>query len=227
MSNWLANATGIHISPKRSYVNRNQFGNMLKNVSPIAGAFTGGLGGLLLGGAGSALGRGVQKGANLGNILGQGASGAALSGVGNMGINALKGAFAGGGSAAGAGAGAGGSAGGSAAGAMPGAVEEIQAGNVVHPAASKFGFGGPGLLKSAGNFLKDNTTAVGMGLKGLGDIQGAGSQNRLANAQASRLEYETEEERRRQRALEPLRRALEGQLTQPRYQVSASPYAGR
>jgi hypothetical protein len=277
VSNWLANATGIHISPSRSYIDRNQVGNMLKNVSPIAGALTGGLGGILLGGAGSALGRGVQEGSNFGNILGQGVSGAGLSAVGSQGLGALRGAFSGGGPAT---AGAGGVGGGvpSPTGIAPGmGMEPGQAianvGNVAPAGSAGPGLPAPGMLgsgagngvrslapltqgvggvpsaisggpgpgglarlahglgagaRAVGGFAKDNPTAIGAGLQGIGHLASVGPENRLTNATAAQREYDLQIQRQRDIALEPLRRALAGniggQLALPSQPVARNPY---
>ena len=87
--------------------NRNFIGNGLKNIAPIAGILTGGLGGVALGGLGAALGQGLEKGSNIGDILKTGASNAAITGLGQGVYGGLKGAFAGSGAAGGAGGGAG------------------------------------------------------------------------------------------------------------------------
>lgn len=48
--------------------NRNFVGNALKNIAPVAGILTGGLGGVALGGLGAALGAGIHHGTNIGDI---------------------------------------------------------------------------------------------------------------------------------------------------------------
>lgn len=90
MSNWIANTTGIHISPKRTYVDRKQFGGAVSKLAPLAAAFIPGVGpAALVGGLGSAIGRGIQPGANFGDIAKAGAIGGAASG----GLHALRSAF--------------------------------------------------------------------------------------------------------------------------------------
>ena len=59
--------------------NRNFVGNALKNVAPIAGVLTGGVGGVLLGGLGAAAGAGIRKGTNIGNIAKTGVENAMLT----------------------------------------------------------------------------------------------------------------------------------------------------
>lgn len=232
---WLSKATGVHISPTRTYVDRNQVGNLLKNISPIAGAFTGGLGGMLLGGAGSALGRGVQKGANFGNILGQGAAGAGMASLGESALGGLKSAFGGAsGSAAGGAGGAGGGFGGEGGlqsvappGPSPaqwqGAADSMKAIPPVSaaPAAAVAGAAVPppavkppaSAMSRVGSFADKYAGFLSGGLQGIGNIAQADSQNRLRNAQAQETEYDLAERRRRELALEPLRRALAGQLS--------------
>lgn len=67
--------------------NRDSYGNLLKNVAPLA-AFTplGGVGA----GAVAALGQGIQHGSNLGDILKSGASGAALGSAAHTGVLGLQ-----------------------------------------------------------------------------------------------------------------------------------------
>ena len=62
--------------------NRNFVGNALKNVAPIAGILTGGTAGVALGGLGAALGAGVRKGTNIGNIAKTGVENAMLTSSG-------------------------------------------------------------------------------------------------------------------------------------------------
>lgn len=62
--------------------NRNFVGNALKNVAPIAGILTGGMAGVALGGLGAALGAGVRKGTNIGNIAKTGVENAMLTSSG-------------------------------------------------------------------------------------------------------------------------------------------------
>lgn len=229
MSNFLANATGIHISPSRSYFNRDQFGNALKNVAPAAGLIPGvGAGlGALLGGVGSALGRGVQHGANFGDILKQGASGAAIGAAGGQltqghGLAGLKSRFGGGfspGSSPSTTQGAfnGYTSNGNGSWAATGSVGAPGTPAPGESLASKIGSG----LSGVAGFAKDNPTAIGMGLQGIGNIAGAGAENRLKNAQAGSLEEQTqvaqaeqEAAKRRAAALAPFLQSLMGQMGQ-------------
>lgn len=218
MSNWLANATGVHISPNRSYVNRDQVGNLLKNVAPAAFLIPGIGPGMAagIGGLGSALGRGIQHGSNLGDILKQGASGAAIAGGGAQGMQALKGAFAPSSVASGAPSGFGAAPGGGwqAYGAQ--AAEQPSQG-----LAASIGHGIGSAASGLGHFAASNPLATAQGLQGIAQIPQMGSENRLRNAQANQMEqqagesaYDFQTRKARDAALEPLRRALMAQIGQ-------------
>lgn len=210
MSNWLAQATGIHISPHHASFNRDQFGNLLKNVAPVAGMFMGGpLGAALAGGLGSAAGRGMQHGANLGNILGQGALGAGIAGAGNGGMHALQAAFSPSSAV-------------STAGEWGSPASGLNAGRAGQAVAQ---LGEPSRLGSAlsgvGHFAHDYPGAISGGLQGIAQIPQMGSENRLRNAQANQMEqqagesaYDFQTRKARDAALEPLRRALMAQIGQ-------------
>lgn len=215
MANWLS---------KAFQRNRSWLGNALKNFAPVAGALTGGLGGIAIGGLGSALGRGVQKGASLGNIVGQGVSGAGMAYGGSKALGALKSAFAPGSSAASV-MQSGGEV------ALDGAddIAGVQGGNIAatRPVAARAG----SAARGAGIFLKDNPMAAAMALQGVGDLSTAGTQNDMARAQIDAIRSQTaesEEERARRRrmeeALEPLRLSLLGQLQGTQRSVPANPY---
>lgn len=73
--------------------NRNFVGNALKNIAPIAGILTGGVGGVLLGGLGAAAGAGVRKGTNIGNIAKTGIDNALLTSSGQGLLSSVKGAL--------------------------------------------------------------------------------------------------------------------------------------
>ncbi|MGJ0510256.1 MAG: hypothetical protein ACR652_24690 [Methylocystis sp.] len=82
MSSWLANATGVHISPHKSYIDRKQLGSAVGHLAPLAAAFIPGLQPLAIAGigaAGAAAGKAIQPGSNFGDILGAGARGGATS----------------------------------------------------------------------------------------------------------------------------------------------------
>lgn len=215
--------------------NRDFLGNALKNVSPLAFLIPG-LGPMAaagLGAAGSALGRGIQHGANLGDILKQGAQGGAMAYGGAQGMNALKAAFAPSSSAA-----------------IDGAVPGIQMTSAT-PAASylqgpgdeALRLGGqmaqqqPSMLsqlatgaghaaQGVGSFIKANPTAVGAGLQGLGQINQMGSENRLRNAQAGMTEAELAAMKNRAAALQPLYQALMGQQQGVHPNPYSNPYGG-
>lgn len=210
--------------------NRNFLGNALKNVSPAAFLIpgVGPLAAAGLAGAGSALGRGIQKGANVGDILRQGVQGAGeaylggrLTGGQGHSLAKLKSLFTGGG-------------GGSPAAQsarelarMPG-VQFTPSSNVVQGPGTAalnlgtvggLGGGGAGVsaaanaaagtpaaasrLSQALKFTKDNPLAVGMGLQGAGQLASLPAENRLKRAQQAAMEFDTERQREeldRQRA---------------------------
>lgn len=208
--------------------NRNFAGNLLKNAAPAAFLIPGiGPGAAaLIGGAGSALGRGIQEGGNLGNILKQGVTGAGIAYGGAQGMNALKAAFAPSSSAAGSLA------------SVPGASITPSAAAVQGPGgaalnltqglgqapsmASRVGSALNTGAKAFGAFAKENPTALAMGLQGAGQIGSMGADNAYKRAQTHLLEQQGEQnqqelelQKRRQAALEPLMRALMGQQFTP------------
>lgn len=85
----------------------------------------------------------------------------------------------------------------------------------VHPGAAAPQMAqAPGAIKKTASFLGDHSNAIGMGLQGLGQLSTSGAQNRMAKTQADAMQYELEQRRKRDLALEPLRRALAGQMDQ-------------
>lgn len=92
----------------------------------------------------------------------------------------------------------------------------------------------PSFLSRAGSFAEHNPTAVAMGLQGVGAMESAGSANEANRAMARRTQAETdtvEAERKRKAAqdaaLEPLRRALAGEignLNANQYKPAPNPY---
>jgi len=202
--------------------NRDFLGNALKNVSPLAFLIPG-IGPMAaagLGAAGSALGRGIQHGANLGDILKQGAQGGSMAYGGAQGLGALKAAFAPSSSAAGTLAAQ--SPGESAAAKFMAsqAAPETSVGGISFPAVQAAALpaqtaGGSSMLADAlrgtGSFLKANPMAVGQGLQGLGQLSQMSSENRLRNAQAGISEAELTMLKNRQAALAPLLALLQGQ----------------
>jgi hypothetical protein len=203
--------------------NRDFAGNALKNISPLAFLIpgVGPLAAAGLAGAGSALGRGIQHGSNLKNIVGQGLQGAGEAYAGGQGMGALRSAF-GGGQAAGSltgaftpsstvgmgsgelGAGAGDAAYGAAAG---------NAGN--NSILSAIGSG----AKGVGHFIQQNPMAVSGALQGAGQIGQMGSENAMRKAQTTALDlnnqqsqYEQEAKKRRDAAMAPLLALFQGQL---------------
>lgn len=219
--------------------NRDFAGNALKNIAPLSFLIpgVGPLAAAGLGAAGSALGRGIQHGSNLGNILKQGAEGGAMAYGGAQGMNALKAAFTPGSSAAG-----------TVAQSMPGM-------SVTPSATAPMAIQGPGsaalnmtqglgqapslmsrvgsAANGLGSFVKNNPTAAAMGLQGLGQMGSMGSENAYRNAQTDALKQNTnlskeqyDQQLRRQAAMEPLLRALMGNvqgMSQPGA-VAPNPY---
>lgn len=234
--------------------NRGWAGNALKNFAPVAGAVFGGpLGGGLIGGLGSMVGRGIQKGANFGNVLKQGASGASIAAGGHSALKGLRGLFTPSSSVAQsiapdmgmepgqriADIGGGG-------GAAP-TLQPITAGRGGVPDAigpyrgylpppatgaepsllSRVG----GKISGAAHWADEHPMAAAMGLQGVGNIADAGAENDMHRAQTRAIESETaaaeEERKRRQRmeeALEPLRQALVGQLSRGGAVIPPNPY---
>lgn len=192
--------------------NRNAVGNLVKNVSPLLALTPLGMAGSFVGGA---LGRGMQKGANIGSMLKSGASNAAIGG----GANALKSAFipssaAGSAPAYGVGMGT------PTSGINPvdpnawlanGAVESTPQAGLMSKVTDALGSG----VHKAVGFAKDNPNAVGMGLQGLGAISGAQAQNKQADREYAlgnrrmALEEEAAAKKRQQdQALEAQRQAV-------------------
>lgn len=203
--------------------NRNFLGNAVKNISPVAAAFIPGIGpGLaaLLAGGGSALGQGMEKGSNFGDIAKAGLTNAAIGAGGNSAVGALKGAFMP--SSAGASFGAGTSAGGAGAAPasmtphFPGFADAAAGGSA--PGAGAAGGGGSFLGKAAG-FVENHPTAISMGLNGLGNIASAASTNDLRNQEAEAMrranatsDYELQQRKARDQALLPLYQMLAGRF---------------
>lgn len=211
--------------------NRDFAGNLLKNAAPAAFLIPGiGPGAAaLIGGAGSALGRGIQHGGNFGNILKQGATGAGIAYGGAQGMQALKSAFAPSSSAASTVAGtpitqAGSAASGAAAPAVSSAIPDSALG-----ITSPLGRVGSA-LKATGQFAKDYPQLFAGGLQGLGQIGSMSGENAMRRAQTNAINQQTamsqqelEMLKRRQAALEPLMQAFMAQ----RYTPAANPYANR
>lgn len=215
--------------------NRDFAGNLLKNAAPAAFLIPGiGPGAAAaIGGLGSALGRGIQHGANLGNIAKQGISGASIAYGGAQGMGALKSAFAPSSSAAGAVAGAPTTAVGN--GTMVsngngawlpagGAGASDSAASAGSSLMSKLGSG----AQAVGKFTKDYPNAIAAGLQGLGAIGTMGTENAMRRAQTNSINQQTamsqqeaELLKRRQAALQPLMQALMGQ----QYQSARNPYS--
>lgn len=206
--------------------NRGWIGNALKNFAPVAGALTGGLGGVAIGALGSMAGRGIQEGANLGNIAKQGVSGGSIAYGGSKALGGLRSLFAPSSSAMNTVTSAGGEI-------APAAVESagLEGGNIAasRPLATRVASRAGG----AARWANDNPMAAAMALQGTGTALNAPSENRYRDAQTRALESQTasdEEERQRRKrledAMEPLRRLLAGQMGAGNpYTVAPNPYA--
>lgn len=207
----------------------------MRNAAPVAGTLMGGPAGLALAGLGSAAGRAVSPGSNIGDILKSGVSGASMAGIGMAGKSALSGLMERGGAEAGAEL-AGNSLDDLAGGAVPevgltpsapSAMEAI--GSAAQSAAPE---GGKSFLSRVGSFIEKRPTASAMALKGIGDIASAPSENRYNDARARSLDLETqmqqdemERRRRLEASLEPIRLMLAQQLNAPRSPVAPNPYS--
>lgn len=205
--------------------NRGFIGNAIKNVSPAL-AFT--PLGILGAGAAGALGRAIQPGAKLGDIVKSGVSNAAIGGGARGGMAALRSAFAPSSSAAGTVA----ATGGVSPASVPGVTSAIPDSALGITTPTTAPAAGGGALRTIGSFLKDNPNAVAGGLEGLGRLGTMGSENAYRNAETDALrqntsmnQYELEQKKRQAAALEPLLRALMGQMgTNTPYTVAPNPY---
>lgn len=88
------------------------------------------------------------------------------------------------------------------------------------------------VARDVGSFAKNNSTAVGMGLQGIGNLASAGSENRLNDAQADALEqrtnetaYDFEQRKRREEALKGLWSPLGSAIGSSYAGIAANPYA--
>lgn len=158
---------------------KSTFGNLVKNLSPVAG-LVGGPGGIALAGGLSAVGDKLRgKDISVKNAL----TNATLAG----GVGAAKGMLSGGSSAVGA--------------SVPGAgTDAVAHGGLTLPAtpnlttAATKAVDPRSLATKALSFAKDNPTATAMGLQGLGNVATSGAANRASNAQATLLEQQAEED---------------------------------
>lgn len=211
--------------------NRDFIGNAMKNIAPIA-AFTP-LGALGAGAIG-ALGRGIQHGANLGNIVKTGATDAAIGGGAHAGLNALRSAFVPGSSPAATAGGFVSGQAGSGGGYMSDAA--VQAGRAGASAGAGMSSGLSGLasslgsgVRSVGQFAKDYPQLFAGGLTGLGQIGSMNAENGLRHAQMDSInqqthmsQYELQAQQQRAQALAPLLQALMGRMQQTN--IAPNPY---
>lgn len=212
LKSWWKRATKIPNSP------RGILGNLVKNVSPfLALTPVGALGA----GVAAVAGEGIRnKKANFGDLAKAGITNATLGAGLDKGVGLLKGASSGGAPAV----------------ASPGGAIPAPTSSNVGPLGGGFGapplqpitkvpsvnLGSvpkPGFLSRAATFASDHPNAVGMSLQGVGNLATAGTENRINEANARLLEqklgesdYEFQQRRARDLALEPLRRALAQQL---------------
>lgn len=218
--------------------------NLTRNAAVGAGTVMGGGAGLALAGLGSAAGRGLAPGANIGDMARAGLTGAATAGALHSGAGLLRNAVNRIGSGASSAAtpsleslasrpipemstiGGASPLPSSAAAAPVGAGASAAAnvaGTVTEPA-------GRGLLSRAGSFVKGNPMAAAMALQGAGGLATSGSQNRLNDLQSEALEqrigeseYDFERRRRRDEALAPIWSNL-GNMNGGYSSIAANPY---
>lgn len=231
----------MQIGPRIRF-DRHTLGNLVKNVAPVAGTLLGGPAGFALSGLMGAGGE-LARGGNAGSAFKSGLSNASLAGLGSAAKSGLSGLLNHGGAevAQVAQAGAPELAGSSALDALPTAIPSVGTIgdgaaaaaplNPIAAAATSATKSAPSFLSRAGSFIEKHPTAVGMGLKGLGEVATAPSESRYRNAQTHALEVQTqadEDERRRrlamQTALGPLAQQLVGQFGQSR-PIAPNPYA--
>lgn len=215
---WLKGATRIRFDDRT-------LGNLTKNVATGAGAVLGGPVGLAIAGGGSALGSALSPGSNIGDVLKSGVRGAGTAAALHAGAGMLKNAVTPGGAPP----------------APVGPPRDVLGTPADFSSSVRAPTPAPsGILnrvgRGAGNvleFAKDNPTATGMALQGVGALAGSDSENRLRNAQAARLERETGEseydfQRRKEREAQyadlwsPLGTAIGSGLTSG---VARNPYA--
>ena len=203
--------------------NRSFLGNALKNVAPAAFLIpgVGPLAAAGIAGAGSALGRGIQKGANIGDILKQGVTGAGqaylggqLTGGQGQSLAKLKSLFSTGGSGSPAAEAS------RSLARMPGVQFTPSSAVVQGPGSAAASTSGPraasasavpaqrprpprpaspGLRRSSprrSNSRKDNPMAAALGLQGAGAARSSlPAENRLKAAQQQQLELQNQAER--------------------------------
>lgn len=234
---WLKGATRIRFDNRT-------LGNLTKNAAVAGGTLLGGPAGYALAGAGSALGQGLLPGSNLRDIAGAGVKGAGTAGALRVGGGLLKNAASSAQNPLAVGTpGAASSASsipstlqppGTLTSALQGAPGAAPAGGLTTAlqtsAVPQSGF--RSALNTVGNFAKDNTTALSMGLNAASNALTSGSENRMNEAQADLLEqradetaYDFEQRKRREAALAPLWSNLGSALGSNYDQVAKNPYA--
>lgn len=216
--------------------NRNFLGNAIKNVAPAAFLIPGvGPGAAAaLGGLGSALGQGIRKGSNFGDILKAGATGASeayggselTGGQGNS-LEKLKGMFHGGGSAADKIAAQGvpgvqftpSSVATTGAGGTPISLAPVASAAPTGAAGTVGGLAEKSALSKALSFAHDNPMALAMGLQGGAQLAGMPAANALSRAQQQQIDLQNqqmqddlENKKRRDEALAPLWKLMQQQV---------------
>ena len=203
--NWLSSAWSR---------NRDWLGNAAKNISPFLALTPLGLPAAF---GAAALGRGVQHGATLGNVLKSGAGNAAIGAGLQGGAGLLRSAFNPSSSAAAASyGGGGGAAGGEIGGQVMGAGNAFTAGSHAASAGGGGGFGAQvgSALKGIGSFAAEHPKALEMGLGALDPSERnyRDAMTRNLNTRTDLDAQQMEEEKRRRQALGPLWQALAGQF---------------
>jgi hypothetical protein len=237
---WLKGATRVRFDS-------HTLGNLARNGGLAAGALIGGPAGAALAGGISAARTAARPGANFGDILKSGIGDASTA----YGLNKVGGFAKGALSSAGAGAGEAVQAG--AAGGAPVPIPPVPSAGGLAPitqgvggvpapiTAANVATGGgravvPGAFRSAlnatGSFVRNNPTAAGMTLQGVGGLATAGTENRVNEAQARLLEqrageteYDFEQRKRRDAELAPLWSQLGSTFAANNSAVARNPYA--
>lgn len=221
MASWLSKHLGIRLDS-------HTLGNLVKNVAPVAGTVVGGPAGLLLAGGLGAGGEALRGKTGIGDLVKAGVSNASLAGAGQAGKSLLSHALT---PAANPNV---------VTSALPGpsslatqAVDGAPAlAGTAAPSAGLPAISTPispttfadkvgNAARSAGSFIKDNPTAAGQIGAGAGNLATAGPRNAEAAAQTGLLRQQLEQNQydlaRRKAsdlALEPIRQALYGKLSQ-------------
>ncbi len=226
LKQWLKGATRIRFDDRT-------LGNLTKNAGVVGGTLVGGPLGLAIGAGAGALGQAALPGANIGDIAGAGFKGAANTGLAQAGKGIVSKAIGSGAPAA-----PGMSAGMDASGAI--APPPVPTNGLPLPEVPNLTSAGPGpgflskalnTGKSALDWAATHDKTSSAVLSGLGDALDP-TEERLQRAQAQSLErqnaeseYDYNQRKARDLAMEPLRQALYGSFGQGYQSIAPNPYA--